>query len=286
VLALKDARGEPDVILVTVKGHQTESAAGDIAQAAGPRTRVVSFQNGLGHEETLAARLGGERIYAGATTISATLASPGRVVQHNRGGVAVAGWSGADPEPIVGAFAAAGVRARAYPRPLDVKWSKLLLNLLGNATSAIVDRPPEEVYDDAGLFAIDRLAFHEALAVMRALGVEAVDLPGYPVRLLARVMRLPASLTRPLLRRRMAVGRGGKLPSFLQDLRRRAPHLEVEYVNGAVARAARAVGLDAPVNARLATLLEEIASGRRLAAPFRSDPRSLAAAVRTSPSRP
>lgn len=279
VTELAAAPRDPDLVLVTVKGDRTQAAAEEIAACAPRRARVLSFQNGVGHEETLAARLGGERVLACATTIAASLVAPGHVVQHNRGGVGIAPWSGADPAPIAAALATAGLRTRVYARALDLKWSKLLLNLLGNATAAIVDQPPEAIYADPQLFAIDRRAFLEALDVMPVLRVDVVDLPGFPVRLLARVMRLPGPLVRPLLRWRMATGRGGKLPSFLADLRRGAPRLEVAYVNGAVARAAAQAGLAAPANAKITTLLEEIASGARDGSPYRQDPTVFVAAV-------
>src|SRR5579884_1995835 len=69
-----------------------------------------------------------------------------------------------------------------------MKWSKLLLNLVTNASVAILDLPPARVVAHPGLFRLERDAFREAVRVMRAFGLRAVSLPGYPVPALVSLM--------------------------------------------------------------------------------------------------
>jgi hypothetical protein len=71
-----------------------------------------------------------------------------------------------------------GLRARRLEDAASMRWSKLLANLLGNATSAILDMDPGDVYRDRGLFDVERRQLREALAVMRALGLRPLALPG------------------------------------------------------------------------------------------------------------
>ena len=59
---------------------------------------------------------------------------------------------------------------------------------------------------------------HEALAVMAAQGIRPVNLPEMPVRALALALRLPSFLARPVLKKVVGGGRGGKMPSFHIDL--------------------------------------------------------------------
>ena len=78
-----------------------------------------------------------------------------------------------------------------------MKWSKLLGNLVGNATSAILDMDPGAVYADRLGYRIERRQIHETVAVMRALGLKPVPLPGAHAGLLLRGLALPEAIGRP-----------------------------------------------------------------------------------------
>ena len=107
----------------------------------------------------------------------------------------------------------------------------------------------------------------------------AVDLPRYPVRALQAVATLPAPLARGILARRIAGARGQKPPSLLLDLRAARNRTEVDYLNGAVAREARAAGVAAPVNAVLARVVSDISHNPQLWVKYRERPEALAAEV-------
>ena len=115
-----------------------------------------------------------------------------------------------------------------------MKWSKLLTNLIANATSAILDMTAPEVFADSKLYALEIGMLRECLAVMDVQGIPVVDLPGTPVRLLEFAARLPFWLSKPLFSRAAGSGRGRKLPSFHIDLYSGRGTSEVEYLNGAV----------------------------------------------------
>ncbi len=275
----------PDLVVVTVKSRATGEAATELGRLLreGGRFFVLTLQNGLGNEEALAAALGEERVWSGALTVAVAFSGPGEVAAAgNRGGLALTSlrWSGG-PGPggeqpwrdVLDAFCAGGFPAVAEPATYrSLKWSKLLLNLLGNAIPAALDLPPGEALRDRRAFRLEREAFAEACRVAAAEGAEIRNLPGYPVRLLRRLLLgLPLPLAHRLLYRALAGGRGGKLPSFLLDLRAGRP-TEVASLNGAVAARAREHGLEAPVNAALAELLEGLASGTLDRAWFRGRP--------------
>jgi len=79
-----------------------------------------------------------------------------------------------------------------------------MLNMLGNAQSAILDLPPSHVFADSELFRFERAAFREAVSVMERMRLPVVALPGFPVPSLRRAMNLP-----PLLAQMIALKRGG-----------------------------------------------------------------------------
>ena len=161
-----------------------------------------------------------------------------------------------------------------------MKWSKLLANLVGNATSAIVGRPPAIVYADPLVFEIERRQLREALAVIRRSGLRIVALPGRDVRLLDLATRLPASRSPGRScpgRRRRARRQGAVAPAPPRRPARSAS--EVEWLNGAVARAATDLGGVAPVNRRLAELVAEVLADERRRAWFDGRTDRLAAEV-------
>jgi 2-dehydropantoate 2-reductase len=160
-----------------------------------------------------------------------------------------------------------------------MKWSKLIANLVGNASSAILDLPPAEIYADRDGFLVERRQVREALAVMSRMRIAVVRLPGANVPLLATAFRLPASLGRPILRRVVGRARGGKDPSLRIHVRSGSGPSEVDWMNGAVARAAAELGGSAAVNRRLTELVGDVVADPERRAWFRGRPDRLAAAV-------
>ncbi len=255
---------EVDAIFLTVKAYDTEAAIATLQRREWPAARIFCWQNGVDGEDRLAAAFGADRVVAGTLTQPVSTVAPGVVrLERTRGGLGLASMApGQDLRDWQEILRLAGFPTRLYPDPRAMKWSKLLLNLIANATCAILDWPTERVLRDPRTFAVERAAFREALAVMRALGLRPVSLPGYPVPLLAWAMRWgPAPIIRPLLASMGARGRGGKLPSLHQDLRRGA-RLEIEAYCGAVARHGARAGVPTPVHTALTRILEDLAEGR------------------------
>jgi 2-dehydropantoate 2-reductase len=221
-------------------------------------------------------------LIAGSVTVSVERAGDGSVTRLNRGGVGLARVRGdvdgllAD---LIAALAAGGLRTARIDDAAAMKWSKLLANLVGNATSAIVDLPPAELYADPRVFAIERRQLLEALAVMRRLGLSPVALPGADVRLLALGFRLPPVVARPILQRVVGSARGGKDPSLRVHARSGVGPSEVDWLNGAVASAAEGIGGVAPVNKALTKLLHEVLADPARREWFRGRPDRLVEAV-------
>jgi 2-dehydropantoate 2-reductase len=155
----------------------------------------------------------------------------------------------------------------------------MLLNILGNAQAAILDLPPAALFADARLFAVERRAFAEARAVMRAAGIGLVDLPAYPVRALTVAMALPAPLAHRLLRRRLGAGRGDKLPSLALDLHAKRGRSEIAWYNGAIVALGAQHGIPTPVNTALTHILTAATTDHATWAPYRENPDHLLAAL-------
>ncbi len=280
----------PQLAIAAVKMFDLEEALATAARW--PDAVIMTVQNGVGAEEVARAARTSPLIAASLTT--AVEPVPGGVRRLRTGGIGVAAVpgdgtaaAGATARRLAESLAAAGLPARVYPDAAAMKWSKLLANLVGNATSAILDMSPGEIYADRRLYPIERRQLQEAAAVMRALGLETVALPGAHVQLLLRGLALPAAIGRPVIARAIAGARGGKSPSLRLHVRGGGSGpTEARWLNGAVATAGIRTGVPAPVNACLAALVDEVAADPGRAAWFAGRPDRLADAVAAWPTRP
>jgi 2-dehydropantoate 2-reductase len=294
---LADVQGAPDLVVLAVKMFDITGALDDLA--AWPAATVLTIQNGIGAEELVASARPGAGLVAGSLTSPVERPGPAEVRWRGRGGIAlavVAGDAGADADWLAAAFATAGLPARRLDDPRAMKWSKLLGNLVGNALSALADREPAAIYADPVLFDLERRQLVETLAVMRAARIPVVALPAADVRLLALAIRLPAPLSRAVLRRVVGGARGGKSPSLRLHLQSAEGPTEAAWLNGAVARAGAVAGVPTPVNAALARLLDavvgdpelrdELAARPHRIAELAARPHRIAELVATDPAPP
>jgi 2-dehydropantoate 2-reductase len=272
------AAGPYDFGVFALKSFDTATALDQLRAAHTPGADsppLLCFQNGVDNEPEIARALGADHVIAGTVTTAVGKPGVGEVVEERKRGVGVA-LGHPLSQAIVGALDGAGLAAHAYPAAGPMKWSKLLTNLIGNATSAILDLTVAELFAEPRLFDLEMAMLKECLAVMRAQGYRPVDLPGTPVRALALAIEaLPRPLAQPILKRAVGGGRGGKMPSFHIDLHSGRGQTEVRWLNGAVVRCGAERGVPAPVNQVLTDTLEALSAGRLDRAVFRRQPDQL-----------
>ena len=270
-----------DLVLLTTKAHDVLPPIVNLSKETDTLPLVVTFQNGVGTEETIAEVIGEDHVIAGTISVPASMTGPAVIETVRRGGIGIAPMTGeVTGTPIAEALRGAGFVVAVYDDYRALKWSKLLLNIIGNATSAILGWPPERVYANRDLFDMERAAFLEALQVMTAMKLRPVALPGYPLPTLAPwVKRLPSFILRPIVRRAVRTGRGGKMPSMYVDLVAGKKHLEVGVLNGAVARQGEQLGIPVPTNKKLTDILQQIAGGKISREEYCDHPQALLDAV-------
>ncbi len=275
-----------DLICITTKTYDLAGALDEITAArlipSGADTLVAAFQNGVGAEELVAARFGPARTIAATTTTPVSLSGPGRLrVDRAGGGIAWAAFDASAPGPriCIAALVASGCGA-VVADGRALKWSKLLLNLAGNASGAILDLPPAQLFADSRMFRFEMAMLREAVRVIDASGIRAVSLPGAPAASLAWALRwLPDIALRLVLRRRLSAARGDKRPSLYYELANHTGRSEVAWLNGAVVAAGAGLGIPTPVNERLDTVLSALVSGNAAWSDWRGAVSKLTASV-------
>ncbi len=262
--------GRPFVAaILTVKSYDTADALvelGEAATSAGLAVPpILSLQNGVGNEESIAAALGPERTMAGTITAPVEVPEAGVVrLTKPKFLVGMAQWDREKPAPIFDQLhkllVDAGIPVSLYADARSMKWTKLLMNQIGNATSAILAQPPGVTFAQRAIADLEISALRETLAVMAAAGIRPVDVEKYPLGTLAPLLRYgPRWLLRPVLRRIVSGARGGKMPSLYLDLEKGRAENEVAWYNGAVARVGASVGVATPVNRLLSETVLRLA---------------------------
>jgi 2-dehydropantoate 2-reductase len=285
---------EPGLLLLAVKVFHLAGALETASRW--PGVPVLTVQNGVGAEE--AARAARRSAVLAGSLTTAVEPLPDGVRRMRRGGMGVAvvpgapdggdGDAAAMAALLAGSWTSATLPSRVYPSAPAMKWSKLLGNLVGNATSAILDMDPGAIYADRRSYPVERDQLHEAVAVMRAVGLAPISLPGASVSLLLAGLSLPVAIGRPLVARGIAGARGGKSPSLRLHVRRDHAGLPTEagWLNGAVAAAGERAGVPVPVNRGLAALVDEVAADESRAAFFAGRPDRLVDALALLRRRP
>jgi 2-dehydropantoate 2-reductase len=227
---------------------------------------LVSFQNGIGNEEQLAEIFSSRAVIAGTITIPIEAPEPGVIrVSKAKGGLGLAPLAESQPLPqLAEALSQAGLVTQTYTDYRAMKWSKLMLNIVTNASSAILNLPPAQIISRPELFDLEIAALQECGQVMQAQGIRPVRLPGYPVDWLARLVAarwLPGQLKRAILRPFLASGRGSKMPSLQIDLAAGRASSEIDALNGAIVRAGQEFGLATPTNRALTRILSGLVAG-------------------------
>ena len=269
--------GPYDAALFALKSYDTRPALDAWQPYLASLPPVLCLQNGVENEATLSRALGAERVIAGTITTAIGRRAAGDIVVERLRGMGVAAGHPLSAL-LVQTLDAAGLNARLYPKAADMKWSKMLTNLLANATAAILDMEPAQIFANRDLFRLEVEQLREALRIMSIKNIRTVDLPKTPVRALAfAVTRLPTEIARHLLARRVGGGRGGKMPSFHIDLHSGRGLSEVDYLNGAVIRYGEKLGVPTPVNRLLNDTLLALVQGRIPRDAFARQPEKLLA---------
>ncbi|TXL73428.1 2-dehydropantoate 2-reductase [Vineibacter terrae] len=135
--------GPYDIVLLSCKAYDLDSAMDAIAPAVGVDTVVVPVLNGIRHLDALDVRFGRERVVGGVARIGATLSPDGAVVHSSPFAAISTGErdKGRAPRPVLvelaEALKRAGVDGGLHPDIMQDMWDKwVMLGTLASLTCA------------------------------------------------------------------------------------------------------------------------------------------------------
>lgn len=247
-----------DAIFLAMKSYDVPEALNPLIAFCPNPPPIITLQNGIGIEEFINNEFGGCEIIAGSLTTPVIRNTPERIVveREDRGLALAPTAEGQSVKSWVALLNQTGLTTVAIRDYQAMKWSKALLNMIGNASSAILNRHPSVIYKFKPTFRMEMAMLKETLAVMRGRNIKVVDLPGTSAKRLAfAVRRLPSGLVQSTLTKRVSEGRGNKMPSFHIDLSSGRANSEVIYHNGAIAKAGQDLNIPTPINTALTDIL-------------------------------
>ncbi len=278
---LEDAfdRKKYDIALVAVKSYDTQNLVKSLAPYKAYLPPLLCLQNGVENEAIYRANFGKDNVISASVTSAISRLAIGEIIVETERGIGIA-----NEHPLAldlsQALSQAGIKSRLYPHAESMKWSKLLTNLLANASSAILGLTPFEIFSNPYSCKIEILQIKEALRVMEHYHFQVVNLPSTPVRLLMKIIKsFPFRIVQPLLVQFVGKGRGNKMPSLYIDLTLGKKESEVDYLNGAVVRFSERAGIKIKVNRFLNQTLLQMISGELDRNIYHHDPQKLLAAI-------
>jgi 2-dehydropantoate 2-reductase len=240
-----DARrvGPVDLAILTVKAHQTRTAALSLPPLVGSGGFALTLQNGLGNLEEMAQVLGPEHLLGGASILGATKMGEGEVLLAGLGPTYVGPPPGsrvppAQVEAVAALFRRAGMPCEVRSDIESVLWEKLLVNVGINPLTAILRIKNGELPNLPSAWNLAVAAAAETQAVARASGISLNVDPE------ARLQEV-------------CIATAANRSSMLQDILA-GRRTEIEALNAQVAARGASHGIPTPVNHTLTQLIRAL----------------------------
>ena len=237
--------GPVDVVLVTVKMYDLESAVRSMGALVGPATVVITLQNGVEAVDIVAREFGRSRVAGGVAYISAVITDPG-TIKHTAMDALIFGELDATRSSRLARLEEACLRAGFSARVSDDiqqdLWAKFARLSVFSGMTAVTRSSMGVLRSDPELFAMLKAACEETIQVGRAHGVRLPD------TLMGEIVAMVESL--PFQAK----------ASMLEDLER-GKRLELPWLSGGVVRLGEAVGVPTPIHRFIATVLRPHVNG-------------------------
>lgn len=226
-----EAKEEADFIILFTKSMQLENMLKEIKHVISKKTKVLCLLNGLGHEDTISKFVSRENIIMGVTVWAAGLTTPGEIILKGKGAVNLQSFSKEGEEAIkdiVDAMNKAGLNV-TYDNDVIVSiWRKACVNGVMNPTCALMDSTVGEFFKSEAAIRIVKQLVHEFVLVANKEGIKLDEQETYDY--VIHLCELKAE----------------HYPSMHQDLIQNHRFTEIDYINGAVAKKGKALGIETP----------------------------------------
>lgn len=230
--ALCDTSNEKpaDLVILFVKALFSRSALENNRSLIGPDTRLMTLQNGAGHEDLLKEFVNEDRVIIGTTEDNGAVLDFGHV---RRGGTGVTnvGMLTEDKDGFFGrlkeTFDSCGFEVRIHENIQYLIWDKLFTNVSLSALTGVLQVDMGYIAADEYTWKLCRQLIHETILTAAAAGLE-FDEEAVAEKVKKTSLNNPSGCT--------------SIRADLRDGRR----TEVDTISGAVVRAAKKYNVEVP----------------------------------------
>lgn len=242
--ALSEVCEKADMIIIMVKATQTDALLSESRLCISDDTVLVSLQNGLGNEEIMSRYVSKDRILYGSGLIGTELRCPGVCVSKPEDGIQmrfgtlekspVSENAGKTLEEL---FNRGGCNASFDEDVRPYVWKKVIANCGYNAVSALLRLKVGEVFSDKNGRDVILKIWKEGAEVAAAAGIGNL----WPL-LEAEEENIKKNF-------------GSYYPSMAQDAVLHQRQTEIEFLNGAISRYGKKLGVPTPYNDAVTALI-------------------------------
>ena len=235
-----------DFAIIFTDANSTKDAARTAKEVLKPDGFALTLQNGIGNVEALIAELGAARVTAGVTMNSGALPEAGRAAYTHAGLTSIGELDGrVTPrvEEVARMLNQAGIETKIVTDPMAEIWTKFVLNCAINSLTAVTSLRSGEMYRTPEVNALQDRVLDEILAVVARKGIK---------------------LAEPDMRKKIKAHcrvRYNK-PSMMQHVER-GQRTEIDALNGALVREAKALGMAVPYNEAIVAVVKGVERSRR-----------------------
>jgi 2-dehydropantoate 2-reductase len=237
-----------DLAVIFTDANATRDAAKAARQLLKPNGFALTLQNGIGNVEALVEELGKERVMAGVSMNSAANPAAGLSAYTNVGMTSIGELDGRDTarvQQVAEMLNKAEIPTEIIPDPMNSIWGKFVLNCGINALTAITGLRSGEIYRTPEVSALQDRVIDEIMAVVER-----------------KNLKLPEQDPRNKIKEHCRI-RYNK-PSMMQHIEQ-GRRTEIDALNGALVREARALGIATPYNEAVVAIVKGLEKSRRQA---------------------
>lgn len=231
IMKPSEAERKADFIILFTKAMQLPTMLESIKPIIKEDTKVLCLLNGLGHEDVMKQYLPEKNILLGVTVWTAGLKKPGEVLLTGTGSVNLQSIDKSGKEEalgIVDMMNEAGLNVTYDEDVLPSIWRKACVNGTMNSTCALQDCTIGEFFASEEAKSVVKTIISEFVTVGKALGVKLNE-----EEIVDYVFKT-------------SVAAAEHYPSMHQDLIQNHRLTEIDFINGAVARKGKELGIDTP----------------------------------------
>ena len=242
-----------DFAIIFVPTNASKEVARACAALLTPDGFALTLQNGIGNVEAMVSELGEEHVIAGVTMNSAALPEAGRAVYTNAGVTSIGELDGRTTtriEEVARMLNAADVETCIVANAIGHIWTKFVLNcainplaaVTGNPLAAVTGLRTGEIYRTPEVNALQDHVIDEILAVVERKEIRLADPDSR--KAIKELCRL--RYNRPSMMQHLELGR----------------RTEIDALNGALVREAKALGLAVPYNETIVAVVKGMEKSR------------------------